>query len=92
MRLPRFSVKTSIYGSSGTRFNSQIKLIGKSPPDTVHVTDTVSSLFMGSSPNENGAIFGGTILIIGSVQKVGEEKLIYIHICIEIERKKGKKR
>lgn len=37
-----------------------MKLIGKSPPDTVQVTETVSSVFIGSTLNANGAIFGGT--------------------------------
>lgn len=49
-----------IDGSIGARFNVHITLIGKSPPDIVHVTDTGSSKFIGSSPNENGVIFGGT--------------------------------
>lgn len=34
--------------------------MGKSPIETVQNTDNASPKLRGSSPNENGAIFGGT--------------------------------
>lgn len=71
-----FDIILSGVDSSGIPLISQSMLRGESPVETIHCTDVDWPASNGSSPKENGKIFGGTNQLKFMLQSVNIQEFL----------------